>query len=236
MALAKRDISMQPRVMRLAGVVPQAQGLAHAVGNGDDVLCSSADLHADDVRRGIDAQVARREELLEVQRRLLVGAGHAGGRGKLAGYLLRMVGAGEHRDALASAQLLDEDVNHGVAGLGLDALGQDDDRAAAVDEGLDSLRGLAHGTRGGNEHDALGTGAGLLEAIGAPYALKLDVFEIARVPMGLVDGGRGVRVVRPQRHLYPLEPQKPRDGSAPGTRADDSDLTHCLPRFRAPPA
>ena len=66
MRTAKRVISAKPRVINAAlAFWPEAETVANASGDGDDIFHHAADLHADHIERGINPQTGGAENLLD---------------------------------------------------------------------------------------------------------------------------------------------------------------------------
>ena len=115
-------------------VVARARAGGDAAYDSDDVFHGAADLDAGHVLRQVDAEGRGKQQLFKGLPHLLVLAGDDGGRKSAAADLLGMVGARECRHARLVADLAGDDLAHEQAGLGLDALGEAQNRRLVHNE------------------------------------------------------------------------------------------------------
>ena len=106
-----------------AGVLADAQRVAHADGDRVDVLQRTRHLDADDVVGGVCAETLGAEQVCQIGGQVLVGHGEHGGGGVPVGDLAGDVGAGQDSCRMAGQHLVD-DLAHPVVGALLEALHQ----------------------------------------------------------------------------------------------------------------
>lgn len=142
------------------GVRAQAQALAHAGGDRDDVLDGAPDLHPDDVRGGEDAEDLRGEQVGQVVRELLVLGRDDDGRDDSLANLPGEGGAAEKGERPLLPQALPKYVGHEAVAGRLDPFGGRQDRhpggnvllyrvqefaAVLAGDGVDHVGGVAQG-------------------------------------------------------------------------------------------
>ena len=122
-----RDLGQSARHQGRARVVARAEPVAHADRDRDDILEHPAELAAEQVGVGIDAEQPRVEHRLKrADDDLVLHRQDAGGR--LPGHdLAREVGAGEDADRVAGQDVLDQ-LGHPLARGEFEPLGQADHR------------------------------------------------------------------------------------------------------------
>ena len=113
---------------------PKPRPSLDAGGDGDDVLQRAAQLDAEQVRAGIDAEGGAVKELLHLPGGGRVPAGRHDGRGNVARDLDGEGRPGQRR-AFGLGGGLGQDAAHGQAGVVFDALGDADDRARVIGPG-----------------------------------------------------------------------------------------------------
>ena len=212
-----------------AGIVPVAQAGGDAHAQRDDVLHGTAELHALDVLVGVDAHDAVGEHLLHELCRLHVRAGRDDGGGQVDGHLFGVGGAGQRHQvhllrAALPAQLIGQNLRHGVQGVRLDALGHihDDLPLGHIGPGLGS-RGAHEDRRHRKQQDVL-VPAHFLHALGKAQLLRdlhsgqIGVHTGARQSVDLLFDGR------PDQHIVPAHAQHPCQSHAPGARTQDTDF------------
>ena len=127
-----------------------------AAHDGDDVFHGAANLDAGHILRQVDAEGRGQQQLLKGLPYLRVFAGDDGGRKSAAADFLGMVGAGERRHARLVADLAGNDLAHEQAGLGLDALGEAQNRHLVRDERRRLVADVAQVRRRHGKYDGLG--------------------------------------------------------------------------------
>ena len=156
--------------------------------DGDDVLARAAQLDADDVGVGVDAEERRHEDVLEqLADAGFVRSDHGGRRDALAD-LLGMVWARETGDALLVAEHVGENLGHEQVRPALDTLGEDDDGHVGAQKRLHVLGGLAHADGRGDHDDRLGAVQRLLEVGRRDHVVREhDIRQVDRVAVFGVD-------------------------------------------------
>ena len=212
-----------------AGVVAVAKAGGDADAQRDDVLHSAAQLHALDVLIRVHAHDAVGEDLLHELGRLHVRAGRYDGRGQVHRHLLGVGGAGQRHqtDALRAAllaQLVGQDLGHGVQGIGLDAL------CHVHDDLVIRHIGPRLGRRGAHEHrrhckqQHVLVLAHFLDALGKAQLVRdlhsgqIGVHAGARQVVDLLFDGR------PDLHIVPAHAEHPCQCHAPSTCTQNPDI------------
>ena len=193
------QLGQAPRDEHGAGVVPEAQPVADAGGDGHHVLGGAGDLAPDDVGAHVGAEGAGVHQRLHAAgQRLVRQRDHAGGRMTL-GHLAGQVGSGEHagRDA---GQHLGHHLGHAQVGPDLNALGQADDGFDPARRGCTSVRtarkpcdGTAMNTM------AAPSSASASDDVTASVVGEADAREVPLVLAGLPHGRCELGGAHPQR-------------------------------------
>ena len=203
-----------------AGAEPPA--LDDAGGDRQHVLHRAAELHADDIARPVDAQVAIGERGGERLAQRLVGGGERQRGGQAAGDIGGKARPRQH-GLRRLRQRLAEHLAQQLAGGLLKALGADDDRLAAPQMLAEVCRHGAHvlGRRHHQHHVACGD----VGKVGrrAQGRVERHAGQERRVGVGRVDLGDHIGLARPQHHVAAGQPQGLRQGRAPRSAADDAD-------------
>ena len=117
-----RHLGEAARHERRARVVAEAQAVGDADRDGDGVLGGAAELDADHVVVGVDAQRVAGDDALQASREALIGRGDDGRRRHVVRDLLGMIGTRQRRDG--GGRLLGDDLGRPPQGVQLEALGQ----------------------------------------------------------------------------------------------------------------
>ena len=225
-----------------AGVVAVAQARGDAHAQGDDILHGTAQLHALDIRVGVNAHAGVVEHLLHIPGGLLVRAGRDDGGGQINRHFLRVGGAGKRHQthalgAALFAQLVGQDLRHGHQGVGLHALGHihDDLPVGHIGPGLG--RRAPHEDRRHGKHQNILVRAHFLHALGKFQLLR----DLHPRQVGVDAGGGEVVDLLPQRrphqHIVSAHAQHPCQSHAPGACTQDANFPFChvlVLRVRAP--
>ena len=214
-----------------AGIIAVAEAGGDADAQRDDVLHGAAQLYTLDVLVGVDAHDIVGEDLLHIGSGLHILAGRHDGGGQVDGHFLGVCGAGQgHKThalrAAFLAQLIGQDLGHGVQGVGLDALCHvhDDLAVGHIGPGL-CRRGADEHRRHCEQQDVL-VFADFLDALGEPQLV--GDFHLRQVGV-LAGGGKAVDLLfdgRPHQHIIPAHSQHPCKGHAPGASAQNTNTFH----------
>lgn len=140
-----------------------------------------------------------------------------------------MVGARERRHARLVADLAGDDLAHEQAGLGLDALGEAQDRSLGIDKRSCPMAHVAQVRGGHGEDDRIGTVERLGE-LGRCYHVvrQLISHQIARVVMLAVNAGGRLLTMGPHGHALGSRGGKASDGGSPGAGANQRNIHDSL--------
>ena len=207
-------------------VVAQTHALGHADGERDDVLDRTTDLGADEVGRGVRAEVARRRGRSDPVGRALVRARDDRGRRLALDDLLGEVRAGDDRDPLGRhSPGLGDDLTHPLRRPELDTLHERDDDPVPEDVApageVVAQRLARHG-----EDDDVGP-VDRLQRVGRPRDRggQLVVGQVVRVAAGADLVGE-LLATRPDRHVVARVGEDRAEGRPPATAAEDCNLAH----------
>ena len=215
-----------------AGVIAVAKAGGDAHAQSDDVLHGTAELHALDVRVGVDPHTGAGKGLLHQLCGLRVRAGGDDGGGQVDGHLLGVGGAGEGHQAevfraARLAQLVGQHFRHGQQGIGLYALGHVHEDLPVREIGPGLGGGAAHKhRRHRKQYDVLAR-AHLFDALGKAQLLRDGHAGQVLVHPG---GEKGVDLFgqcRPHRHLVAADAEHPCQRHAPGACAQYADGSFC---------
>lgn len=167
------DLGQSPGEEGGFGVVPGAEAVDDAGGDGDDILGGAGQFHAEQVGVGVHPHPAGGEQALDLLGKAgVVGGGHHG-RGQAAGQFRRDGRAGQAAEgAGAGVGVVAEDIGHDLGGAqdggGFQALGDGKDPGVGGHMGAQAGPGLAHELDRDGGHDQVGVPEGLLVGDGDP--------------------------------------------------------------------
>ncbi len=215
------------RDQRRAGVVAEAETVADARRDGDDVLERAAQLDADDVLGGVRAEAVGVEDVLHLLGDLVVLARDAHRRGDAHRDFLREAGTAEEAEEMmfVLGELLFEDLAHHHQGRVLDALDRGADRSLVGEEGSGLFQHRANAVGGHHREDHLRAGDGLRELTGRREGgRQLEPGEVSLVLPRLVDGVGLLLAPCPEPHLVALIRELLCESGPPRAGPEDRDL------------
>ena len=226
------DLGQAARHDKGKRVVARTRTGGNAAHDGDDVFHGATYLDAGHILRQVDAEGRGQQQLLKGLPYLRIFAGDDGGREPAAANLLGMVGAREGRHTTLVADLASNDLAHKQAGLGLDALGEAEDRSFEIDKRRCPMAHVAQ-VRGGHGND---NRIGIVERLGElgrcyHVVRQLVVHQIARVAVLAVDAGSRLLAMGPHGHALGSRGGKAGDGGSPGARANQRNIHDSLLLF-----
>ena len=232
---SRRQLGQAARHHHRPRVVADAEALGDAAGDRHDVLQRAAELAADDVVVGVDAEQPARQHGLDRPGDGEVLGGDDAGR-RLAGHdLAGDVRPGEGGDRVAG-HLVADDLGHPQQRSLLEALGQADDRDPRVDPLLGRGHRRAHRRRRHADDQQLGVAHRLLQVVGGHQALRQrEPGEVRLVGVVGVDLGRRLGAAGPDQRRVSRRHQ-PGDRRPPRPRPEHRDLHGPTVRATTPAA
>ena len=210
-------------------VIARTRAGGDAAYDSDDVFHGAADLDARHVLRQVDAEGRGKQQLLKGLPHLLVFTGDDGGRKPAAADFLGMVGARKRRHARLVADLAGDDLAHEQAGLGLDALGEAQNRRLVRDERRRLVADVAQVRRRHGKDDGFGAVERLGELGRGDNVFRQHVVhQIAGVAMLAVYAGGRLLAMGPHGHALGSRGGKAGDGGSPGAGANQRNIHDSL--------
>lgn len=219
------DLGEAARDQRGLAVVAEAEAIAHAGGQCDDVLERPGHFHADHVRAGVDPQVRWTEEGLDALRQRTVMAGDGRGRRLAGSDLGGQVGSRQDRHRRAGS-LVGDDLAEPTEASGLDPLGgehQGQRRSAASGQSVPGkgAHERSHGAAGHGHDRQLGRlrGCGHIGRH-VDVVRKREPRQVGRVLARARESGGLVGTARPQRDAGSAAGEHGGEDGAPGARPE----------------
>ena len=205
----------------------EAAALDDSGGNGEDVLHRAPQRNAGDVVGPVGSEGACRQGTGQVAPQAGIGRGDADGRRQALHGLLGETRARQHGQG-PPGQDFGQHLRHQQAARGLDALGADDDRAAA----RQLRRQGAHGLGGTDQEDGV-AGAETCE-IGRRLdaGVQRQVRQIDGIGALPGDRRRDRGIARPHRHPPAGAAAEAGQRRPPGSAADHADVVNRRHRLR----
>ena len=210
-------------------VVARTRAGGDAAHDGDDVFHGAAYLDAGHILRKVDAEGRGQQQLLKGLPYLLVFTGDDSGRKSATADLLGMVGARECRHARLVADLAGDDLAHEQAGLGLDALGEAQNRRLVHNERRRLVADVAQVRRRHGKDDGLGAVERLSQVRRGDNVFREHVVhQIPGVAMLAVNAGGRLLAMGPQGLALGSRGGKAGDGGSPGAGANQRNIHDSL--------